>query len=85
MKKMNIIEKYIKDNNIKIDDNKEGLEINYISNEISIKGSQSDLLELADYILSLALSDNTKDHIHIDDLSLINNDSNIKEIIIEKE
>ena len=84
MVKKNIIEKYIKEKNIIIDNKSDGLEVNYISNELNIKGSQSDLLELADYILSLALSDNNEDHIHLDDLTLISDDSDIKEIIIEK-
>ena len=84
MVKKNIIEKYIKDNNIIIDNKSNGLEVNYISNELNIKGSQSDLLELADYIISLALSDNNEEHIHLDDLTLISDDSEIKEIIIEK-
>ena len=84
MVKKNIIEKYIKDNNIIIDNKSNGLEVNYISNELNIKASQSDLLELADYIISLALSDNNEEHIHLDDLTLISDDSEIKEIIIEK-
>ena len=75
----NIILKYLKANkttNINIIQNK---------NEIVIKGSKIDLIELADCILSVALSENNKDHIHIDDLTLLNKNSKINNLIIEKE
>ena len=53
--------------------------------ELLIKGNKSDLLELSDYIKKVALSDNNQDHIHLDDLTIINNNSDIKNLIIEKD
>lgn len=61
-----------------------GLLISY-DDELLIKGNKSDLLELSDYIKKVALSDNNQDHIHLDDLTIINNNSNIKNLIIEKD
>lgn len=82
----NIIFDYLKEKNIKIDrTNFSGINIDNNTNEIVIKGKQLDLLELANYIVNIALSSNDKDHIHLDDLTLLNKDSTIKEIVIEKE
>lgn len=81
----NIVLDYIEKNNIVVDSNSNGIKISKTNDEVIIKGSELDLIELADYLVSVALSDNEKDHIHLDDLSLISNDSEIKELIIEKE
>ena len=50
-----------------------------------IKGSSRDLIELADLLTNLALEKNKDGHIHIDDLTLLNKESSVSEIIIEKE
>ena len=83
MKKKNIIKEIIKD----IDNDKEtmtGIEIENNNNEITIKGDKNSLLELADYIISVSLSNNSNDHVHLDELTIINEKSNIKNLIIEK-
>lgn len=81
----NIIIKYLKENNYNIKpENSKGIIINNNKKEILIKGSKLDLIELADYIISVALSKKENDHIHIDNLTLINENSEIKELIIEK-
>lgn len=83
MKKKNIIKEIIKD----IDNDKEtmtGIEIENNNNEIIIKGDKNSLLELADYIISVSLSNNSNDHVHLDELTIINEKSNFKNLIIEK-
>ena len=62
-----------------------GISISLIDDEIIIKGSKQDLIELSDYIKRVALSENKNDHLHLDKLSLIDNDSDISNLIIEKE
>ena len=85
MENKNIINDYIEKNNIKIRDNGSGLSIKHNYDELYIKGSQKDLIDLADIILSLALSENKKDHVHVDELTIIDGDSDINEMVIEKE
>lgn len=63
----------------------DGLIISEDNKEVLVKGSKEDLLELANYIKGVALSNEEKDHIHLDDLTLLSKDSEIKQIIIEKE
>ena len=63
---------------------KEGIEI-IVKNELLIRGKKEDLLELSDYIKEVATSENKNDHIHLDNLTIINSNSKIKELIIEKE
>ena len=43
------------------------------------------ILELAKYITDIANSNTDNDHIHLDDLTIIDKNSNIKELIIEKQ
>jgi hypothetical protein len=74
------ITKYFEDNNLFDASESNGLIIKENSNTITIKGSSKDLIELADLIVHVAKN---KTHIHLDDLTTINKDSNIKEIIIE--
>ncbi|MBR6949796.1 MAG: hypothetical protein IKH54_06415 [Bacilli bacterium] len=76
---------YIERNNINVDSSTNGIMISKNNSEVLIKGSKADLIELADYIIGVALSDNEKDHIHLDNLTLISNDSIVNELIIEKE
>lgn len=83
MKKKNIIKEIIKDT----ENDKEtmtGIELENNNNEIIIKGDKNSLLELADYIISVSLSNNSNDHVHLDELTIINEKSNIKNLIIEK-
>ena len=61
-----------------------GIDINIIDNELIVKGDKEDLLELANYINKVANSSLEKDHLHLDNLTIINNNSKIKELIIEK-
>ena len=61
-----------------------GLNISLTSNkELIINGTSEDFIELSDLLVSLAMS-KPNDHLHIDELTLINDNSSIKEIIIEK-
>ncbi len=61
------------------------MKLDFIDNEIIIKGSKEELEELTEYIKKVCDSNLDKDHIHLDDLTLIDKDSKIKNIIIEKE
>lgn len=76
---------YFDKNNLFDSDNKKGLIIKNIDNTLLIKGSSRDLIELADLLTNLALEKNKNEHIHIDDLTLLNKESSVSEIIIEKE
>ena len=61
-----------------------GLEISLNDNkELIIKGTREDFIELSDLLVSLAISKNNDNHFHIDELTLIDDNSSIKEIIIE--
>jgi hypothetical protein len=53
-------------------------------NEVLITGNKEDLLEFAEYINKVANSENEKDHLHLDDLTIVDKDSEIKNLIIEK-
>ena len=53
-------------------------------NTITITGDSIDLEELNRLITMLLESKNKIDHIHIDDLTLLSEDSEVKELIIEK-
>ena len=61
-----------------------GIDISLNNNELLIKGSKIDLLELANYIVNIALSNNAFDHLHIDNSTLVTDSSSIQELIIEK-
>lgn len=53
--------------------------------ELLIKASSNDLVELSDLLISLATSKNESgNHFHIDDLTLIDEESQITDVIIEK-
>ena len=62
----------------------EGIKI-IVDKEVLIKGNKEDLLELSKQIKEIATSENTNDHIHLDELTIISSNSPIKELIIEKE
>ena len=76
---------YFDKNNLFDSDNKNGLIIKNDDNTLLIKGNSRDLIELADLLTNLALEKNKNEHIHIDDLTLLNKESSVSEIIIEKE
>lgn len=78
-----IISKYLKENNYQIPTNYSGITLKEINNELVISGSSKDLIELADYLVNLAISPN-EEHLHLDDLTLLNKESNPQSIIIEK-
>ena len=75
--------KYFEENGLFDSNSQNGLIIKNETNSVVIKGGSRDLVELADILLSVAKQDNA--HIHIDNLTLINKESEILEIIIEKE
>ena len=60
------------------------MNIKYSDNEVLITGSKDELLELAEYITKVANSNNEKDHLHLDDLTIVDKDSEVKNLIIEK-
>ena len=76
---------FLKEKGYEIDNKSNGININYDNNDLVIKGNKYDLIELANYIINVAISNNDKDHLHLDDLTIINEESNIKNLIIEKE
>ena len=76
------ITKYFEDNNLFDNNLSNGLTITSDKNILLIKGSSKDLVELADIIVNIAKEKET--HIHIDNLTIINNNSKYKELIIEK-
>ena len=76
----NIIKDYLKEEKY---NNSNGLSISYNNNEVLISGSKLDLIELCNYILNVALEKESS-HIHLDNLSLISDKSNIKELIIQR-
>ena len=76
---------FLKEKGYEIDNKSNGININYDNNDLVIKGTKYDLIELANYIVNVAISNNDKDHLHLDDLTIINEESNIKNLIIEKE
>ncbi len=75
---------YIEKNDLFDSDNNNGLIIKKDDSKLYINGSSRDLIELADLLTSLAL-EKSKAHVHIDDLTLLNKESDFSEVIIEKE
>lgn len=60
-----------------------GLIIKVNNDILEIKGDSTDLIELSRIIKEIGTS-STNNHIHLDDLTIIDEKSSIKEIIIEK-
>ena len=80
----NIILNYLKDKNYNLEEDKvTGISFNLDNRDLLIRGSRLDLIELSDYLVSVALSEGN-DHVHLDDLTILNKDSDIDELIIEK-
>ena len=87
MKNTNFVSNSLKEKGLypKSENRQFGLEISLNDNkELIIKGTREDFIELSDLLVSLAISKNNDNHFHIDELTLINDNSSIKEIIIEK-
>ena len=84
MERLNIIHNYLEKEKIDIGQSS-GLDISVFDDSILIKGSKYDLVELSEMILSVALSEENSDHLHIDDLILVREDSTVGELVIEKE
>ena len=78
------ITEYFKKNNLFTNEISNGLNISIDNDSITIKGSQRDLVELADLLANVAIDKTKGAHLHIDELTLLDKDSNIKELIIEK-
>ena len=76
----------LKQKNIHIpaDNNPDGLRIKLDGEDLVIKGSSNDLLELANYLINIALSNTKGSHLHIDEVTLLSSSSEIKSMIIEK-
>ena len=63
----------------------DGITVELQGKEILIRGTKEDLLELSNTIQELANSNNIEDHIHLDEFTLLSNNSSINILIIEKE
>ena len=80
-----LISKFLKENDFNLESSdSNGLQISLVNDEITLKWSKLDLIELADYLLDVAISQDEKNHLHIDELTLIDNNLPIKNLIIEK-
>lgn len=86
MKNTNFVSNSLKEKGLypKSENRQFGLEISLNDNkELIIKGIREDFIELSDLLVSLAISKNNDNHFHIDELTLIDDNSSIKEIIVE--
>ena len=78
------ITKYFEDNNLFDSYDSNGLMLKLDLKSIIVMGNSRDLVEFADLLVNIALSKESDSHIHIDDLTLLDSDSDFSEIIIEK-
>lgn len=86
MKNTNFVSNSLKEKGLypKSENRQFGLEISLNDNkELIIKGTREDFIELSDLLVSLAISKNNDNHFHIDELTLIDDNYSIKEIIVE--
>ena len=86
MKNTNFVSNSLKEKGLypKSENKQFGLNISLTSNkELIINGTSEDFIELSDLLVSLAISKNNDNHFHIDELTLIDDNSSIKEIIVE--
>ncbi len=77
------ITKYFEDNNLFDSYDSNGLMLKLDSKSIIVMGNSRDLVEFADLLVNVARSKENS-HIHVDDLTLLNKNSDISEIIVEK-
>ena len=84
MKNTNFVSNSLKEKGLypKSENRQFGLSLND-NKELIIKGTREDFIELSDLLVSLAISKNNDNHFHIDELTLIDDNSSIKEIIVE--
>ena len=82
------VSKYLKDTGIyplTSSHNDDGLTISAVKGQLIIAGSPCDLIDIADLLVSLALSgENSGQHWHLDELTLISENSPIGELVIER-
>ena len=76
---------YFEKNNLFDNNIANGITIKKDSKILTIKGTSRDLIEFADLLANLALEKNKDSHIHLDDLTFLNEESDFSEIILEKE
>ena len=82
------VSKYLKDTGtypLTSSHNDDGLTISVVKVQLIIAGSPCDLIDIADLLVSLALSgENSGQHWHLDELTLISENSPIGELVIER-
>ena len=79
------ITEYFEKNDLFDESESNGLKVRKDSNNTLIfEGNSRDLVEFADLLFSLALEKEKGAHIHIDNNSLLDKDSDFDEIIIDK-
>lgn len=76
---------YFEKNNLFDNNNSEGLKVKTEAKTLLISGNSRDLVSLADLIVNVAQEKEKSVHVHIDDLTLLDKESDFQEIIIEKE
>ena len=86
MNNIGLFSKYLKDNNLYPEVEEEyGTKIEVLdTGELLIKGDSKSLIDLADLLVSLSLSKEEGNHFHIGKESIIDDDSKIEEVIIER-
>ncbi|MBQ6546541.1 MAG: hypothetical protein IJL74_00905 [Bacilli bacterium] len=77
------ITEYFEENNLFDESSSTGLKIKKDNDTLLIKGDSRDLVMLADLLVNVAKEESS--HVHVDESTLLAQDSEIKEVIIEKE
>ena len=75
---------YFEEKNLFENTASEGLKVKIESKTLLITGDSRDLTEFADLLVNVA-KNKEENHIHIDNLTLLDKTSDVNEIIIEKE
>ncbi len=87
MKNQSFVTKCLKNENLYTSENivSTGLSLELENNSLVLKGSAIDLIEFADLLIALAISGEDKgQHFHIDNLTLIDNNSKISEVVLQR-
>ncbi|MBR3162389.1 MAG: hypothetical protein IKF19_06640 [Bacilli bacterium] len=82
--KYKITEYFEKKNLFSKNQTTKGLKIKEESNSLLISGNSRDLVQLADLLVNVALAKEKTSHLHIDNLTILDDDSDYHEIILEK-
>ena len=82
--KYKITEYFEKNNLFSKNQTTKGLKIKEESNSLLISGNSRDLVQLADLLVNVALAKEKNSHLHIDNLTILDDDSDYQEIILEK-